>query len=69
MGCDQCAHAFAIPDDFRARVAFFDELGESVQVVIPLIRIPDIAAAFVDGIAALSADFVGVNGSVTLAFD
>ncbi len=60
VGGDECPHAFAIPDDFGFWMAFFDQLGEGIQVVIPLRRITDIAAAFVNRIAALATEFVGV---------
>lgn len=55
VGGDEAAHTFAVPDDFGFRVAFFHKSGEGVQVVIPLGRIADIAAALLDGITALSA--------------
>lgn len=67
MGGDESAHAFAVPDNFSFRMAFPYELSEGVQILIPLGRMADIAAAFVDGIAALATDFVGVNGGVGLA--
>lgn len=69
MSGDECAHAFAIPDNFGFRVTFFDELGEGVEIVIPLGGVSDVAAPRVDGVAALAAEFVGVNGGVGLAFD
>ncbi len=69
MGGDESAHAFAVPDDFSFRVAFLYELGEGVQVFIPLGWMADIASAFVDGVAALAADFIGIDGGVGLALD
>ncbi len=69
MSGDECTHAFAIPDNFGFRVTFSNKLGERVEIVIPLGGIADIAAAFMDGIAALPAKLVGVNGGIGLAFD
>jgi hypothetical protein len=66
---DECAHAFSVPDDFCFRVAFFDELGEGVEVGVPLFGVSDVTTAVEDGIAALAANFVGVNGGVWLSFD
>lgn len=69
VGGDERTHAFAIPDDFGFRVTLPNKLGEGVEIVIPLGGIADIAASFLDGIAALTAKLVGVNGGIGLAFD
>lgn len=69
MGGDECAHAFAVPNDFGFWVSIFDKLGEGVEIVIPLGGVSDVAAPRVDGVAALATEFVGVNGGVGLAFD
>ncbi len=69
MGGDESSHAFAIPDNFGFRVTFSNKLGEGIEIFIPLGGIADIAAAFMDGIAALAAKLVGVNGGIGLAFD
>lgn len=69
VGGDETAHTFPIPDDFGFWVAFFYKLGEGVQVVIPLGRIANIATAFVDGITALTAKLVGINGGIALTLD
>lgn len=69
MGGDECAHAFAVPDDFGVRVAFLDELGEGFEVLVPVLGVSDVAAAFADGVAALAADFVGVESGFGLVFE
>lgn len=51
---DECSHAFSIPDDFGFWMSFPDELGEGIEIVIPLGGMSDVAAPFADGIAALT---------------
>src|SRR5690606_29105599 len=62
VGGDQGPHAFAEPDDFGLRVAVADHVGETVEVLVPFLAVVDVAAAFLERVLALAADFVGVEG-------
>lgn len=67
MSGDECAHAFPVPDDFCSGMPFPDQVGERIEIFIPLGRVSDVAAAMVNRIATLSPEFVSIQSGAGLA--